>query len=110
MSTPLKRYERAALRGLAIRALATACPHLKHGEIAAAIGVSRDLVRHYVQGRSKAPRLECVTHWQQPLLAASRALAEGHYEKAGRLFGSVAVQMQKVGPPEALVLSSESAA
>lgn len=110
MNAKLKRYEVAALRGLAIRALASACPHLAAGQIAVAVGVSRDLVRYHVQGRSKAPRLECVVSYQQPLMAAAGALASGHFDLAARHLSSAAVALQKIAPREVLTLRSDTSA
>lgn len=76
----VNRNELAALRGLAIRTLAQACPHLPQISIARVIGVDHGTVRYHLSGRCKSAGTPY--ELQRALTAAAHAIAAGDWHAA----------------------------
>jgi hypothetical protein len=77
---PASRNEIAALRGLAIRTLATACPHLPKTDIARVLGVDHGTVRFHLSGRCKSSTVPFSL--QRSLISAATAIASGNFSAA----------------------------
>jgi len=69
-----KTTHHVAMRAAAVRGVATAFPHMPSAEIARALGLTRDAVKHYLLGGIKSAENQA-PHWQAAFIDACRQLA-----------------------------------
>jgi hypothetical protein len=100
----LNKTERAELRHIAIVALRRAFPNWSQRRIAAELGIDGGTVRHHATpGLFKGRRIEDAPKWQQAIVNACVAVAEGDHARAYIGFKEVVAVLEQMNRKESHV-------